>query len=312
MATPTVRPYLSMVIPAKDEAQSLPILYKELTVVLTKLGKPYEIIFIDDGSVDDSSRVVTSLQKKDARVKCIRFHANYGKSAALSAGFEASAGTIVITFDADLQDDPEDIPKLLSKLAQGYDAVCGWRQLRADTFSKRLSSWLFNAGTGWIAGISLHDMNCGLKIFTKAVIQDLNLHGDLHRFIPILVAKRKFRVTELPVHNRPRRFGQSKYGFERSWRGVVDLLTAIFLTDYAGKPGHFFGKIGLLFFLSGFVADAYVAYLKFTTGSTQDRIPLLLAGILLMVLGVQLLSTGLIAEMIIHHSSQKQTPYIIE
>jgi glycosyltransferase involved in cell wall biosynthesis len=303
---------LSVVIPVKDEATSLPILHEELSSVLSKQKKPYEIIYIDDGSTDHSFRVIESLKKKDSHVRMLRFHANFGKSLALAAGFQNAKGEVIVTLDADLQDDPHDIPRLMAKLAQGYDAVCGWRVNRADTPVKQISSALFNAGTALMTGVRLHDMNCGLKAIRRTAARDLHLHGELHRFIPVLIAKRKFTITEVPVHNRKRRFGVSKYGLERSWRGIIDLLTAIFLTDYAGKPGHFFGKIGILFFLTGFMFDAYVAYLKITTGTTQDRIPLLLGGILLMVLGVQLLSTGLIAEMILHNSPDKQSPYIID
>lgn len=302
----------SVVIPVKDEAQSLPILLNELAVVLSKLDEAYEIICIDDGSRDNSFHALSILKKKNPRIRIIQFHANFGKSAALLAGFDEARGEIIITLDADLQDDPRDIPKLLSKLSQGYDLVCGWRVSRSDTSGKKVSSKLFNLGTSWLTGIQLHDMNCGLKVIRRPLVHDLHLHGELHRFIPVLAAKRKFRVTEVPVHNRKRRFGVSKYGFERSWKGIVDLATAIFLTDYAGKPGHFFGSIGLIFFLAGFAADTYVTYIKITTGSTQDRIPLLLAGILFMVLGIQLLSTGLIAEMILHNSPKKQIPYIID
>lgn len=306
------RPFFSCVIPVKDEARSLSILHKELTTVLSHLAKPYEIIFVNDGSTDNTPSILSSIRKNDRSVNVIRFHANFGKSAALLAGFTTVTGQIIITLDSDLQDDPRDIPRMIQKLSQGYDLVCGWRTRRTDTTAKRFSSWLFNRGTSLATGIHLHDMNCGLKVMKKAVVEDLHLHGELHRFIPILAAKRKFRVSEISVNNRPRKFGTSKYGIERSWRGIVDLITAIFLTDYAGKPGHFFGKIGLIFFLTGFAGDAYVTYLKITTGSTQDRIPLLLAGILLMVLGVQLLSTGLIAEMILHHSAKRQPTYIID
>ncbi len=312
MAASSLKPAYSIVIPLKDEAQSLPVLHKELGAVLRRLGKPYEIIFVDDGSVDGSLDALSALKKQDANVRIIRFHANFGKSAALSAGFDQAKGEIIITLDADLQDDPNDIPKLLGKLSEGNDLVCGWRTNRADSRTKRISSRLFNVGTSIFTGIKLHDMNCGLKAMRLSLVRDLHIHGELHRFIPVLAAKRKYRVSEVPVHNRKRRFGVSKYGFERSWKGIVDLATAIFLTDYAGKPGHFFGKIGLVFFLFGFAADAYVTYIKITTGSTQDRIPLLLAGILFMVLGIQLLSTGLIAEMILHNSPKKQIPYVID
>ncbi|KKU87486.1 MAG: Undecaprenyl-phosphate 4-deoxy-4-formamido-L-arabinose transferase [Candidatus Gottesmanbacteria bacterium GW2011_GWA2_47_9] len=301
----------SVVIPVKDEAGSLPFLYKELTDVLRRLKKSYEVIFVDDGSGDASYQALTVIRKKDSKVKIIKFHANYGKSEALSAGFRLAQGTIVITLDADLQDDPDDIPKFLNALNQGYDVVCGWRQKREDTMVKKISSYLFNSGTKLLTGVPLHDVNCGLKVLRKQVCDRLFIHGELHRFIPILAAKQKFRVTEVFTRNRPRKFGKSKYGLERSWRGIIDLLTTIFITDYATKPAHFFGKIGLIFFFVGFGMDAYVTYIKLITGSTQERLPLLLAGILFMVLGIQLLSTGLIAEMVTHYNKKGET-YIVE
>ncbi len=301
----------SVVIPVKDEADSLSYLYKELTDVFRGLKKPYEIIFIDDGSTDDSYEILSKLRSKDPKVNIIKFHANYGKSEALSAGFKLAKGEIIITLDADLQDDPSDLPKFLKLLDQGYDVVCGWRKNRQDTAVKQISSYLFNLGTKLLTGVYLHDVNCGLKVMKRQVAKRIFIHGELHRFVPILAAKQKFRVTEIPTHNRPRKFGKSKYGFERSWRGMVDLLTTVFITNYARKPAHFFGKIGLVSFLVGFTMDAYVTYIKFTTGSTQAKIPLLLAGILFMVLGIQLLSTGLIAEMVTHYNKDRET-YIIE
>lgn len=295
----------TVVVPVFNEQDSLHLLYQEISKALKTLKKSSEIIFIDDGSTDESYKILHELQRKDKRIVLIRFRANFGKSAALRAGFERARGLVVITLDADLQDNPSDIPLLLKTLAKGYDLVCGWRKNRHDTASKKISSYLFNIGTKLLTGIPLHDVNCGLKVFKKQVVENLAIHGELHRFIPVLAAKQKFRVTEVPIHHRSRKFGKSKYGIERSWRGIVDLLTTIFLTDYASKPAHFFGKIGLIFFIVGFIMDLYVSYLRITTGSTQGRIPLLLAGILFIVLGVQLLSTGLIAEMIINQRSER-------
>lgn len=300
------KPEISLVIPVKDEEKSLPILYQEIKKVLQTLKKSYEIIFIDDGSLDNSYQALESLQKKDAQIKIIRFRANFGKSAALTAGFRKSKGQIVITIDADLQDVPREIPNLLNKLNEGYDFVSGWRQKRADSFSKKVSSFLYNEGTTLISGVKLHDFNSGLKAFKKEVANELYLHGGLHRFIPVLVARRKFKIAEIPVSHRQRRFGQSKYGVSRGWRGIVDLLTALFLTGYAKKPGHFFGKIGLILFAIGFCFDFYVAYIRITSGTTEGRLPLLLAGILAMVLGVQLISTGLIAEMFVYFNDRVQ------
>lgn len=292
-------PEISLVIPVKDEEKSLPTLYQEIGQTFQKIKKNYEIIFIDDGSTDDSYQVLAKLRKKDKKIKIIKFRANFGKSDALAVGFKKAKGKVIITLDADLQDRPKEIPKLLQKLGEGHDLVCGWRKQRFDSFSKKVSSLLFNQGTTLISGVQLHDFNCGLKAIKKEAAKELYLHGELHRFIPILAAKRKFKVTEVPVKHRKRRFGKSKYGFKRSWRGMVDLLTVLFLTGYSKKPAHFFGKMGFLLFSIGFTCDACVTYIKLTTGTTGERIPLLLAGILFMVLGIQLLSTGLIAEMIV-------------
>lgn len=300
--------FYSVVIPLKDEEKSLPLLYKELKGVIEKLKKPYEIIFIDDGSTDNSYQILTLIQKKDKNVSIIKFRANFGKSQALSRGFEEAKGQIIITIDADLQDDPSDILKLLKKLDEGYDLVCGWRKKRSDSSTKKISSLLFNTGTVLLSGVHLHDFNCGLKVFKKEVGDELYLHGELHRFIPVLASKRKFRIAEVVVHHRARKFGISKYGklgIGRGWKGMVDLLTTIFLSDYSTKPAHFFGKIGLPLFTVGFVMDLYVTYVKITTGTTQGKIPLLLAGILLILVGLQLLSTGLIAEMIVYFANKK-------
>lgn len=293
----------SIIIPVKDEEASLEILYKEIISSTKNLKKQREIIFIDDGSIDGSYQKLVALQKKDPSVRVIRFRANFGKSAALSKGFDIAKGSIFITLDADLQDDPTEIPKFLSLMTKkGVDLVVGRREHRHDPLSKKISSMAFNAITRAITGINLHDVNCGLKVFKREVARDIHLHGELHRFIPILAAKQKYRVTELPVHHRPRQFGKSKFGFERSWRGMIDLLTTVFLTDYLGKPAHFFGKIGLVLFTIGFLMAGYVTYIRITTGTTGHHIPLLLGGILFLMLGVQLISTGLIAEMITYYN----------
>ena len=303
---------ISIVIPVKDEEESLPIFYKQLMLVLQKLRKPYEIIFIDDGSIDRSWQIMQNLKKKDRNITVVKFRANFGKSAALAVGFELATGDVVITLDADLQDDPKEIPAFLKKLADGFDFVIGWRHTRHDTLGKRLSSKLFNAGTSLLANVQLHDFNCGLKAMKKDVAKEITLYGELHRFLPVLAAKRHFSVTELPVKHHSRTYGISKYGFERSWKGIIDLATTLFLTSFSTKPAHFFSTIGLVLFTLGFGMDFYVTLLKITTGTTQGKIPLLLAGILCMVLGVQLISTGLIAEMIVNmHRTKYHTPYSV-
>lgn len=291
----------SIIIPVKDEAESLLILHKELSSAVRKLGSSYEIIFIDDGSRDESISVLRKLQKTDRHVSIIEFRGNFGKSLALNAGIQKARFVRTILLDGDLQDNPWEIPKLVKKLDEGYDLVAGWRKKRNDPISKKISSFLFNHGTVLISGIKLHDFNCGLKAMDTNLAKSLHLHGELHRFIPVLAAKQKYRVAEVEVIHRPRKYGSSKFGFGRSWRGMLDLLTIVFISDYSLKPAHFFGRIGLLFLVIGIIMDGYVTFLKITTGSTQDRIPLLLAGILFILLGVQLLSTGLIAEMISHY-----------
>ncbi|MEX2007736.1 MAG: glycosyltransferase family 2 protein [Candidatus Levyibacteriota bacterium] len=299
----------SIVIPVKDEAESIPTLYKEIKEVFDKLNRQYEIIFIDDGSTDKSSHIISTLQKTDRNINLVKFRANFGKSKALSAGFSETKGELIIIMDADLQDDPRDVLKLLTKIDDGYDLVSGWRKNRADSLTKRVSSYLFNRGTSFISGVKIHDFNCGLKAFKKEVADELFLHGELHRFIPVLAKKRKFKVTEIEVNNRPRKFGESKFGklgIARGWKGMLDLLTAIFITDYLDKPAHFFGAIGLSFFSIGFLMDLYVSYIKLTTGTTQGRLPLLLAGVLFILLGIQLISTGLIAEMMSHYLSLRK------
>lgn len=290
---------LSVVVPVKDEEQALPILHTELTHELQSIKKPYEILYIDDGSTDESSDVLKNIRVKDNHVRVIRFRANFGKSAALAYGLAHAKGDTMITMDADLQDNPKDIPILLSKLQEGYDLVVGWRKHRKDPLTKRISSIIFNVGTRLLSRVPVHDYNCGLKVIRRDVAQRLHLHGELHRFIPVLAAKLKYKIVEIPVTHRTRRWGASKFGIERSWRSVIDLLTVLFLTHYEGKPAHFFGLYGLLMTIVGFVINGYVTYIRFTTGTIGHHLPLLVAGALLMMIGVQLISIGLIAELII-------------
>lgn len=301
-------PLLSVIVPVKDEDESLTQFYKELISVINSIKISYEIIFIDDGSTDKSFDIIHKFQKKNRHVKTIVFRGNFGKSAALNAGFIKAKGSYIVTIDADLQDDPHEIPAMLKKLHQGFDMVCGWRKTRNDSLSKKLSSYLFNKGTVLISGVKLHDFNGGLKAYKKIVIKELYLHGELHRFIPILAAKQKFKVTEIPVKHRSRKYGKSKFGFERSWRGIIDLLTIVFITDYSSKPAHFYGKIGFILGGIGIMVCGYLSIIRIFTGSIQSRFPLLLLGILLIILGVQFLCTGLIAELIVHFQMrQKQT-----
>lgn len=289
---------LSLVIPAKDEEKSIKPLYQEI-ISNKKLSKyDLEVIFIDDGSVDSTFDEISKIHRKDNRVIGIRLRGNQGKSIALQNGFDYASGETIVTLDADLQDDPNEVPKLLDKLSEGYDIVSGWKKVRHDPLSKTLPSKIGNFSTRLLTGIKIHDLNCGLKVYTKEAAKSLTLYGELYKYIPVLAERKNFRVTEVIIKHRPRKFGHSKFGWERNIKGFLDMLTVMFLTGYAHKPGHFFGTFGIIFFFCGFVIGLYITYLRITTGSIQFRHPLLYLGMLLMILGVQLVTTGLLAEMI--------------
>lgn len=294
------QPYLSFVISAKDEESSVSLLYQELIEVVNQLKTNYEIIFIDDGSIDKTFENLKNIHSKDQKVKVIRLRGNFGKSTALQIGFDYSKGDIVITLDADLQDNPKQIPLFLEKLDQGYDLVSGWKKKRYDPLSKVIPSRILNFITSKLTGVNLHDINCGFKAYKKEVIINLNLYGELYRFIPIFAAKQNYKVAEIVVEHRPRKYGKTKFGWERNIKGFLDLVTIVFLTGYLKRPGHFFGTLGIISFLGGSFIGIYITYLRFTTGSIQFRHPLLFLGMLLMIIGVQLVSTGLLAEMIIN------------
>jgi len=290
---------ISLVIPAKDEEKSINPLYKQIVEEMNFVKKTYEIIFIDDGSVDKTVDAVKLIQNKDKRVKLVIHRGNFGKSAALSSGFKKARGNIIITLDADLQDNPNEIKNFLSKLNAGYDLVSGWKKTRYDPLAKTIPSKIGNWLTRRLTGIEIHDLNCGFKAYKREVIKSLNLYGEMYKYIPVLAQKQKFRVTEIVVSHRPRKFGVSKFGWERNAKGLLDLITVFFLTGYLQRPGHFFGSLGLISFSGGFVIGLYITYLRMTTGSIQFRHPLLYLGMLLMIVGIQLLTTGLIAELIV-------------
>lgn len=298
---------ISIIIPAKNEEESIEILYDGITKVLSELKKSYEIIFIDDGSTDTTFAKLKGLRQKDKRISCIRLRGNFGKSIALQLGFTKAKGNIIFTMDADLQDDPNEIPNFLEKIDDGYDLISGWKRKRYDPVSKTLPSKIGNLLTRTITGVTIHDLNCGFKAYKREVVKNLNLYGELYKFIPVLVSKEKFRITEIPIRHRPRIYGKSKYGWRRNIKGLLDLLTVIFLTGFVRRPGHFFGGIGLISFNVGFIIGIYITYLRFTTGSIQYRQPLLFFGVLLMILGVQFITTGLLAEMIVF--SQQKPDY---
>ena len=297
------RVVISVVVPVRDEEPSIEPLYRQLTEALDPLGE-WEVIYVDDGSTDGTFGELVALHDAHSNVRVVRLRKSLGKAAALDAGFAEAAGTIVVTIDGDLQDDPAEIPRLLAKLDEGYDLVSGWKTTRQDPLSRRVPSRLFNRVAGWVSGTRLHDMNCGLKAFRAEVAHELTLYGELHRFIPLLAADRGFRVAEVPVHHRPREHGRSRYGLERYLRGFLDLMTVAFMSRYRHRPLHLFGGVGLLLSMLGFLVLSYLTVLKLTGHAIGGR-PLLVLGVLLMVVGIQLLSLGLISELITSHNAER-------
>ncbi|HEX2174063.1 MAG TPA: glycosyltransferase family 2 protein [Dehalococcoidia bacterium] len=288
-------PRLSILVPVLNEEATLVPLYRSLTTTLA--GEPYEIIFIDDGSTDRSRAVLAELALADPCVRVISFARNFGKSQALATGFRESRGEIVITLDADLQDDPAEIPKLIAGIDRGYDLVSGWKLHRRDPFDKVMPSRCFNWLTARLTGIRLHDFNCGFKAYRRQVVEQLQIYGELHRFIPALAYWQGFRVAEVPVVHHPRRFGASKFGARRFLAGFFDLFTVLFLTRFRNKPLHLFGSIGGLCLAVGFLINLHLSWL-WLSGQPIGTRPLLQLGVLLVVLGIQFGSIGLLAEMI--------------
>jgi glycosyltransferase involved in cell wall biosynthesis len=288
---------ISVVIPMFNEEGSIKILYQELTSVLEDLGTGYEIIFVNDGSTDSSGDIVDALVSGDTRVSALHFRRNFGKAAALAAGFKEARGDIVFTLDADLQDDPNEIPSFLKKIVEGFDLVSGWKYERHDPISKTLPSKLFNKVAASTTGVQLHDFNCGFKAYKREVVENLRLYGELHRYIPALAHHDGFKVTEIKVNHRPRQFGKSKYGIARFTRGLLDLLTVLFITRYTKKPLHLFGSLGLILLVPGFIINTYLLAI-WLMGEGIARRPLLTLGVLLMIMGMQFISTGLLGEMI--------------
>jgi glycosyltransferase involved in cell wall biosynthesis len=295
---------LSIVIPVHDEERSVALLYDELASALEPLGREWEAIFVDDGSADGTFAALTRLHAAAPNVRVVRLRRNFGKAAALAAGFAQAQGDVVVTMDGDLQDDPAEIPKLLAKLDEGFDLVSGWKAQRRDPLRRRIPSRIFNRVTGALSGLRLHDMNCGLKAYRAEVVKGLRLYGELHRFVPVLAHQRGFRVAELPVNHRPREHGRSRYGIERYLRGAFDLLSVSFVGRYRTRPLHLFGTLGLLLGLVGTLVLAYLTVLKIDGQAIGQR-PLLTLGVLLVVVGIQLFSLGLLAELILSQHEQR-------
>jgi len=288
---------VSVLVPLYDEEESLRDLYREIRESLDGVTDAWEVVFVNDGSTDGSLDVLRELHRENENVTVLSFGRNLGKSAALAVGFREVTGAAVVTMDADLQDDPSEIPHLLSILESGYDLVSGWKKERKDPLSKRIPSKVFNGVAGRLSGLRLHDMNCGLKAYRLEVVRTIKVYGELHRYTPVLAHWAGFRVTETPVRHHPRRFGRSKFGIERFVRGFFDLVTVLFLRRYIARPLHLFGMLGGTLFLGGFVIGAYLTVLKIM-GEAIGRRPLLTLGILLMLVGVQFVSFGLLGEMV--------------
>jgi glycosyltransferase involved in cell wall biosynthesis len=299
-----VPPVVSIVVPALNEEAALGELVGELEGVMTTLGGPWELIVVDDGSVDGTWARLIELKRTRPNVTAVRLRRNFGKAAALAAGFRHARGQIVVTMDADLQDDPREIPHLIAKLSEGFDLVSGWKARRNDPWTRRALSRMFNRVVGTLTGVRLHDLNCGIKAYRHGVVEELRLYGDLHRFIPVLASYRGFRVGEIPVNHRPRAHGRSRYGLGRVFRGFFDLLSVLFIGRYRYRPLHFFGGAGLLLETAGLGVCAYLTVLK-VSGEAIGQRPLLILGALLVIVGVQFFFMGLLCELITRVDSER-------
>lgn len=291
---------VSILVPLYNEEESLRPLIAEIRNAVKMIDIQYEIMFVDDGSSDDSLKIIKEYAKTDNKIKFISFRKNYGKSAALQLGFKNVSGDAIITMDADLQDDPAEIVNLLDKLDEGYDLVSGWKKVRHDPFIKKHSSKFFNYITRLMSGIKIHDFNCGLKGYRKDVVKSVEIYGELHRYVPVLAGWQGFRITEIAVKHHPRKYGSTKFGISRFFKGFVDLLTVIFTTRYIQRPMHLFGFMGATAFLVGFLISAYLSYEWWIHGTPLYNRPLLALGGLLIVVGVQFFSVGLLGEFMVH------------
>lgn len=309
---------ISIVIPLVNEEESLPPLYREIVEAARANNLDVEIRFVDDGSRDSSWNVITELARQDVRVHGLRFRRNFGKAAALSAGFQAARGDIIVTLDADLQDDPKEIPRFLAKMETGLDVVSGWKRVRHDPWHKVLPSRVFNALVGWVTGVNLHDHNCGMKSYRAEIFREVRLYGELHRFIPVLAAARGWKVGEIDIQHRPRKFGVGKYmGVDRFVKGLLDLMTVKFLTGFGRRPQHLLGSLGLLSFLVGNLGMVYLAITWLIRLQNPEAFPplherpALIYALAALLMGAQLMSMGFLAELITAYHSRDTDSYSI-
>jgi glycosyltransferase involved in cell wall biosynthesis len=305
---------VSIVLPVFNEQENLQELHQELTHTLSSLGKAAEIIFVDDGSTDESLSILKQISATDPRVRVFSFTRNFGQTAALACGFDHARGQIVLAMDADGQNDPADVPRLVEKLQQGYDVVSGWRKKRKDKLIRRLLSFLANKLISAFTGVKLHDYGCTLKAYRKEVLQDVELIGEMHRFLPAIASWRGARVGEMVVNHRPRRAGKSKYGMERVFKVLLDLVTVKFMGSYRTKPIYFFGSLGILSLCTALILLAYLIYDKLTRKASMIQSPLLLLSAILVIISVQFVLMGLLAELSvrIYHSAGKKPTYFIK
>ncbi len=287
---------VTVIIPTYNEEGSLEELYRRLTTMLEESASAHELLFIDDGSTDSSLQIIRKLRENDRRVKIISFSRNYGKSPALDEGFKAAKGEIVVTIDADLQDNPGEIPAMIAKLDEGYDLVSGWKRDRKDPITKTWPSKLFNFVTSAASGIKLHDFNCGLKAYRRDVVKRIRVYGELHRFIPVLAGWEGFRIGEMKVSHFERKYGRSKYGASRLLNGMFDLMTVMFITRRSTTPLHFFGRIAFFFFAAGGLINLYF-FMQWIMGEGLHVRPLMVLGLIMIVIAIQIGSIGLLAEM---------------
>lgn len=307
----------SIVVPVFNEQESLEELASRIAAVANREKSPFELLLIDDGSTDGSWPVIESLTQQNANIRGLKFRRNYGKAAALDAGFKASTGEIIITMDADLQDDPNEIPNLIDKLDEGFDVVSGWKKVRHDPWHKVLPSRCFNGMISWLTGVKLHDHNCGLKAYRREVVQELDLYGEMHRFVPVLAKARGFNASEIIIQHQPRKHGKSKYGVERFVKGFLDLMTVYFLTGYGSRPQHLLGTIGLTSFAGGVFGLAILSCLWVISRLTDmedvhlHSKAIFYFCIVALLFGAQLVSIGFIAELITAQNRPARKPYSV-
>jgi glycosyltransferase involved in cell wall biosynthesis len=309
-----MNPELSLVIPIRNESPNIDALYAELTRVLDGWGRSYEVLAVDDGSTDDSFDRLARCQQRDPRWRIVRFRRNFGQTAAFAAGFRYARGRLIATSDGDLQNDPGDLPEMVRRIDEGHDIVCGWRKDRKDAWlTRRLPSGLANRLISWATGVHLHDYGCSLKVFRAEVVKPLKLYGEMHRFLPAIASEMGVKIDEMVVNHRPRKHGESKYGLSRTFRVVLDLLTVKFLMSYSTRPLQMFGLIGVPMGLLGFLIGVYLSYERLFGYESIANRPLLLLAVLLIFSGIQLVTMGLLAEIMArtYHESQDKPTYAI-